>query len=89
MDGGCTFQSCEIPAAWCQTAHKDPFCTSKRTKIDELALLCQYHHIIVDRQGWEIDRIHGRVWLTPPDWIDPQRRPRTNQHFKPLDDTLC
>ena len=89
MDGGCTFQSCEIPAAWCQTAHNEPFHTTRRTTIDELALLCQYHHVIVDGQGWGIARRGGRIWLTPPEWIDPQRRPRTHEHVKPLEDTLC
>lgn len=83
-DGGCTFAGCAIPAVWCQTAHGQPFRESKKTTIDDLALLCGFHHRLVDTQEWLIERVNGRVWLTPPKWIDPDQTPRTNEHFKPI-----
>lgn len=84
LDGGCTFENCTIPAIWCQCAHGEGFLTSKRTSIDDLGPLCGYHHRLVDSQGWVMQRAKGRIWLIPPRWIDPDQVPRTNEHFRPL-----
>ena len=85
LDGGCTFEGCAIPATWCQSAHgAEGFQTTRRTTIDDLALLCGFHHRLVDTEGWFIERINGRVWITPPKWIDPDQVPRTNERFRPL-----
>ncbi len=84
LDGGCTFQACSVPAVWCQGAHGVPFRTSKQTTIDDLGLLCGYHHRVVDNQEWTMRRVKHRIWLTPPKWIDPDQTPRTNEHFHPL-----
>jgi hypothetical protein len=46
--------------------------------------MCGYHHHHVDTQGWAMHRTGGRVWLTPPTWIDPEQQPRTNEYWKPL-----
>ena len=87
-DRGCTYPDCDVPAVWSQSAHGEPFATSRRTGIDDLALLCGYHHRVLDNQQWTIQRIKGRIWLTPPPWVDPDRRPRTNEYFKPLDEDV-
>jgi len=49
-----------------------------------MTVLCGYHHRLIDTQQWTIQRIRGRIWLTPPTWIDPDQQPRTNEHFTPL-----
>ncbi len=85
-DQGCTYPDCDVPAVWSQSAHGEPFATSRRTGIDDLALLCGYHHRVLDNQQWTIQRIKGRIWLIPPPWVDPDRRPRTNEYFKRLDE---
>jgi hypothetical protein len=84
MDIGCVFENCTVPGVWCQSAHGDPYRNSKRTTIDDLALLCGYHHRICDTEDWEITRRHGRAWLTPPKSYDPRQVPRINEYFRPL-----
>jgi len=83
-DIGCTWPGCSIPGTWCQAAHGEPFRTSRQTTLDDLALLCGYHHRYADTHNWTIQRIRGRVWLTPPRWIDADQTPRTNEYFRPL-----
>ena len=85
LDRGCTFPGCTTPAPWCQTAHTGAgYATTRTTTTDELALLCGYHHRLADTQNWHLQRRHGRIWITPPPWIDPHQTPRTNEHFTPL-----
>ena len=84
-DIGCTWPGCSTPGVWCECAHCQPFRTSKHTSIDDLALLCGYHHDYADTHNWKIHRDHtNRVWFTPPKWVDPHQTPRTNEYFKPL-----
>jgi hypothetical protein len=49
----------------------------------DLALLCGYHHDYADTHSWRLTRNNGRIWVTPPRWIDPDQTPRTNEYFKP------
>ena len=84
LDGGCVFPTCTIPAIWCQGAHGEPWLTSRHTSIDDLGPLCGYHHRRVDNEGWTMARVKNRIWITPPTWIDPDQVPRTNEHFRPL-----
>ena len=83
-DIGCTWPGCSVPGVWCECAHCEPFRISKQTSIDDLALLCGYHHDYADTHDWTIHRDNGRVWFTPPKWVDPHQIPRTNEYFKPL-----
>lgn len=83
-DIGCTWPGCSVPGVWCECAHCEPFRTSGRTSIDDLALLCGYHHRYADTHDWTMKRTGGRVWFTPPAWIDSDQVPRTNEYFRPL-----
>ena len=84
MDIGCTWPGCDTPGVFSEGAHTEPFRLCKKTGIDGLALMCPYHHHHADNNGYLIERIKGRIWITPPRWIDPQQTPRTNEYFKPL-----
>ena len=84
MDIGCTWPGCSIPGVWCECAHCEAFRISKKTSIDDLALLCSYHHDYADTHDWRFKRNQGRVWFIPPTWVDPLQTPRTNEYFKPL-----
>jgi hypothetical protein len=84
IDGGCTWPGCSVPGVWCEGAHCEAFRISQRTSINDLALMCGYHHDYADTHGWQIERRNNRVWVIPPKWIDPERVPRTNEYFKPL-----
>jgi len=83
-DIGCTWPGCSTPGVWCECAHCQPYRISKTTSIDDMALLCGYHHDYADTHDWTFHRKHGRVWFIPPRWIDTQQTPRTNEYFKPL-----
>ena len=83
-DIGCTWPGCSTPGVWCEGAHCEAFRISKKTSINDLALLCGYHHDYDDTHDWTFHRHKGRVWFTPPPWIDPEQTPRTNEYFKPL-----
>jgi hypothetical protein len=79
-DRGCTFPACDRPAAWTQRHHVRAWQDGGLTDLDNLALLCGYHHRSFEGQGWQCTMIDGRPWWVPPAWIDPQRRPIRNSH---------
>lgn len=43
-DGGCTWPLCNAPPSWCEAHHLLEWRYSGRTDLDDLALLCAYHH---------------------------------------------
>jgi hypothetical protein len=77
-DKGCSFPGCTIPPAWCQTHHVNDFQFSQRTSVDDLTLLCGYHHRIFEKLGWTCEMINGYPHWTPPPWIAPNQIPRRN-----------
>jgi hypothetical protein len=77
-DGGCAFPGCDHPADWCQRHHIREWAHGGPTDIDNLVLLCGYHHRKFLSQGWRIE-IHDKVpWFTPPPTIDPHQKPLRN-----------
>jgi hypothetical protein len=77
-DRGCTFPECDHPPPWTQRHHIRAWALGGRTDLDNLALLCVYHHAQFERLGWECVMIGGVVHWRPPEEIDPQRRPIRN-----------
>lgn len=77
-DRGCAFPGCDRPAAWCDAHHIRHWCDGGPTRMDNLVLLCGYHHHYLHGDaGWEI-RIRsqdGRPEWLPPPWLDPGRTP--------------
>lgn len=53
-DGGCRFPGCTRKVAWCDAHHVKWWRRYGATKLDNLLLLCGYHHRLVHRQLWEI-----------------------------------
>ncbi|MGC4111256.1 MAG: DUF222 domain-containing protein [Nocardioides sp.] len=43
-DGGCRVRGCDIPPAWCEAHHLDPWHTGGHTSLERSALLCAHHH---------------------------------------------
>lgn len=61
---------------WCERHHVVAWQEGGATDLDNLTLLCRYHHHQFARRGWDC-RINPDglpVWV-PPKWIDRQRRP--------------
>lgn len=77
-DGGCAFPSCDHPAEWCERHHVKQWQRGGPTNIDNLVLLCAYHHARFAQQGWSIDMRDGVPWFIPPPLTDPNRTPLRN-----------
>ena len=85
-DGGCSFPDCSVPAGWCQAHHIVAFYAhggTGNTDIDNLTLLCGYHHRMFRAAQWECLMIAGMPHWRPPAWLDPDRTPRRNTAHHP------
>lgn len=72
-DRGCVFPGCDAPIRWCDAHHTVPYEIGKRTRMDELVLLCAHHHRQAHR-GFTVTRsTTGRVRVARPDGtrLDP------------------
>ncbi|KQM59339.1 HNH endonuclease signature motif containing protein [Agreia sp. Leaf210] len=79
-DGGCVMPGCTVPPSRCQAHHVVPWVSHTflpgRTDIDNLALLCPFHHSTIHTSAWQLEMIHGKPHIRPPIWLDRQRTPR-------------
>lgn len=68
-DGGCTFTGCHAPYEWCEAHHLWQHELHGPTSIDNLTLLCSFHHHLVHEGGWHLwrDQTDGRLHLRTPD----------------------
>jgi hypothetical protein len=84
-DGGCSFPGCAHPASWCDRHHILDWILGGFTDLDNLTLLCRYHHTHFLQKGWSC-RINAAglpEWI-PPWWIDHQQRPQINTRIQRL-----
>lgn len=75
-DGGCIWPRCEAPPGWCEVAHVTPWADGGSTDLDNLVLLCGFHHRCFDHDDWQLATTAGRRYLIPPAWVDHARTPR-------------
>jgi hypothetical protein len=75
-DQGCTWWSCTAPAAWCEVAHIIPWFDGGGTDLDNLILLCPFHHRCFDLEGWQLEVRDGVRYFIPPPWVDSAQTPR-------------
>ncbi len=80
-DRGCTFPGCDHPPEHCQRHHVIAWADGGRTDLDNLTLVCGYHHREFDRGGWSCQVTDGIPQWIPPAWIDPTRTPRRNHRI--------
>ena len=75
-DGGCSFPGCDTAPSWCERHHIIPWQIGGDTNLDNLTLLCRYHHRHFEQGGWtcRLNQDGLPVWI-PPKWIDRQQRP--------------
>ena len=59
------------------TPHR-PWIDGGQTNLDNLVLLCPYHHARHLQQGWRIQVRQGVPWFIPPPLIDPDQTPLRN-----------
>ncbi|HEX8093093.1 HNH endonuclease signature motif containing protein, partial [Jatrophihabitans sp.] len=80
-DQGCTFPGCDHPPEHCQRHHIVGWADGGTTDLDNLTLLCTFHHREFERGGWSCQMIDGQPHWIPPAWIDPERTPRRNHRI--------
>jgi len=68
-DRGCRWPGCQVPAAWTDAHHLLAWWLGGLTDIDNLLLLCRYHHSKVHEGQWTLtlDRATGHVHIHRPD----------------------
>ena len=55
------------------------------TNLANLVLLCEHHHRVVHRAGWDIQLApDGIPEFLPPTFVDPRRKPRRNNIHTPI-----
>jgi hypothetical protein len=82
-DGGCSFPGCNHPPEWCERHHIVSWLDGGPTNLNNLTLLCRYHHHNFAARGWTC-RMNTDLlpeWI-PPAWIDRQRTPLINNRIK-------
>jgi hypothetical protein len=87
-DGGCCFPGCDAPPGWAQAHHVLGWIDGGSTDLDNLCLLCGYHHREFEKRGWTVVMKEGLPWWTPPPRIDPEQAPiRNAMHDRTLQTT--
>ncbi|MGI8456869.1 MAG: HNH endonuclease signature motif containing protein, partial [Propionibacteriaceae bacterium] len=81
-DGGCSFPGCDEPPAHCDRHHIVPWADGGRTRVDNLTLLCGYHHREFGRRGWNCRMINDLPHWIPPRWVDQDQQPRLHPRFQ-------
>ena len=84
-DAGCSFPGCTHPPSWCDRHHIIDWIRGGLTDVDNLTLLCRYHHTHLMQKGWSC-RINADglpEWI-PPWWIDRDQRPQINTRMRRL-----
>ncbi|BCN65240.1 HNH endonuclease [Prescottella equi] len=75
-DHGCAFPGCGTPPAHCEGHHIEHWADGGPTDLDNLVLLCRYHHQLLHHSHWDVKIGADRhPWFTPPSTVDPYKKP--------------
>ena len=80
-DGGCSFPGCDHPPEWCERHHVVAWVHGGATDLDNLTLLCRFHHRQFLARGWTCRMIDRLPTWYPPRWVDPDQRPLRNNRI--------
>jgi hypothetical protein len=86
-DAGCSFPGCTHPPQWCDRHHILDWILGGTTDLDNLTLLCRYHHTHFLQKGWtcRINTDGLPEWI-PPWWIDQAQQPHINPRIRRIHD---
>ncbi|HYP46538.1 MAG TPA: DUF222 domain-containing protein [Propionibacteriaceae bacterium] len=81
-DHGCSFPGCDRAPEWCERHHIVEWINGGPTDLDNLTLLCRFHHHNYASRGWRCQLNADRLpeWI-PPRWLDRQQRPLINSRI--------
>jgi hypothetical protein len=84
-DAGCSFPGCTHPPSYCDRHHIRDWILGGLTDLDNLTLLCRYHHTHFLQKGWTCRINTDRLpeWI-PPHWIDQNQQPHINTRIRRL-----
>ncbi|UNQ36072.1 HNH endonuclease signature motif containing protein [Prescottella equi] len=75
-DHGCAFPGCGAPPAHCEGHHVKHWADGGPTDLDNLVLLCRYHHTLLHHSHWDVEiGADRKPWFTPPSTVDPYKKP--------------
>lgn len=78
-DGGCSFPGCDRAPEWCERHHIREWIDGGETNLDNLTLLCRYHHHNFAARGWTCAiNADGLPEWRPPKSVDRTQRPLLN-----------
>jgi hypothetical protein len=84
-EGGCSFPGCDHPPQWCDRHHIIDWIDGGPTDLENMTLLCRYHHTHFLQKGWTCQmNPEGLPEWIPPKWIDHQQRPQHNARIRRL-----
>ena len=77
-DGCCVFPGCDMPTSWCDAHHVIAWEAGGDTDMENLALLCRYHHGVSHRRRWAMTANVDQTftWTTPTGRILQSQRNR-------------
>lgn len=82
-DGGCSFPGCDRASELCERHHVVAWVDGGATDLDNLTLLCRYHHHQFAGRGWTVViNADGLPEWTPPWWVDRRREPLVNTRIQ-------
>jgi len=84
-DHGCVFPGCTAPQQHCDAHHVTHWSDNGNTDIDNLCLLCRYHHTVTHRNNWKMAPTTNQnfAWTTPTGHIIHTRRHHPPGHHPP------
>jgi hypothetical protein len=81
-DHGCSFPGCGRAPEWCERHHITEWVDGGLADLDNLTLLCRYHHHNFANRGWTCRINDDRLpeWR-PPRWVDRDQKPLLNSRI--------
>jgi hypothetical protein len=68
-DQGCVFPGCDRPPGWCEVHHRRHWIRDGPTDLENLVLLCDFHHHFAHTQGLILEWIEGRLEVFWPNGL--------------------
>ena len=83
-DGGCRHPGCDRPTRYADAHHIIWWRRFGETKLDNLLMLCSYHHHLIHRQNWQIRLLsNADAEFTTPDGRTLTSKPHSKPHGQP------